>query len=129
MREFVRDEAVQLIGRVVDRQQHAVLHRLGERADAFLRAARRDVLLLELAVRLEQDHRHFVGQVVLQIRADLLIGALRVAGDALEVLLQRRVVVDFEVVGGVDEPLELVVVDVVLAEVRHHLRLRGGALA
>ncbi len=126
VRQLVGDEAVELIGWVVDRQQHAMLHRLGERADAFLRVARRHVLLLELAVRLEQDHRHFVGQVVLQVRADLLIRALGVAGDAFEVLLQCRVVVNLEVVGGVDEPLELVVVNVVLAEVRHHLRLRGG---
>ena len=64
-----------------------MLHGLGERADAFLGAAGRDVLLLELAVGLEQDHRHLGRQVVLQIRADLLIRALGVAGDPLEVLL------------------------------------------
>src|SRR4029453_12065615 len=94
-------------------------------------AAGRDVLLLELAVGLEQDHRHFVRQVVLQIRADLLIRTLGVGGDPFEVLLQRRIVVNLEVVGRIDVPLELVVMDVVLAEVRNHLRLRrcGGAQA
>ena len=97
---------------------------------AFRRCARRDVLLLELAVRLEEDERDALVEVVLQIRADLLIRALGVAGDPLEVLLVLRVVVDLEVVGLVDVPLELVVVDVVLAVVRRHLRLRvdGAAL-
>src|SRR5205814_10351829 len=65
-------------------------------------------------------------QVVLQIGAALLVGALRVAGDPLQMRLQRGVVQDFEVVGGVDEPLELVVVRVVLAEVRHHRGLSPG---
>ena len=55
--------------------------RLGERADAFLRGARVDVLLLELAVRLEEDQRHLERQVVLQVGADLLIRAFGVAGD------------------------------------------------
>ena len=42
-------------------------------------------------------------------------------------LLDLRVVVDLEVVGRVDVPLEVVVVDVVLAEVRHERRLRATA--
>ena len=73
--------------------------------------ARRDVLLLELAVRLEDDERHALVEVVPQVRADLLIRALGVARDAREVLLVFRVVVNLEVVGLVDVPLELVVVD------------------
>ena len=66
------------------------------------------------------------GQVVLQVGADLLVGAFGVAGDPLEVLFELGVVVDLEVVGRVDVPVELVVVDVVLAEVRDERRLRGG---
>ena len=98
-------------------------------ADAFLRRARDDVLLLELAVRLEEDERHLEREVVLQVGADLLVGALGVAGDPLEVLLDLRVVVDLEVVGRVDVPVEVVVVDQVLAEVRHERRLRGRGAA
>src|SRR5262245_39482483 len=41
-------------------------------------------------------------------------------------LLDLRVVVDLEVVGGVDVPVEPVVVNVVLAEVRNKGRLRRG---
>ena len=73
---------------------------------------------------LNRIERHLERQVVLQVGADLLVGALGVAGDPLEMLLDLRVVVDLEVIGGVDVPLEVVVVDVVLAEVRHELRLR-----
>ena len=62
-------------------------------------------------------------EVVLQVRADLLVGALGVAGDAFEVRLDLRVVVDLEVVGRVDVPLEVVVPDPVLAEIRHVRRL------
>ena len=126
VRQLVRNEAVQLVGRLVDRQQHAVSRRLGERRDAFRRGVgARDVLLLELAVRLEQHQRHFEGEIVFEIGADLLIRALGVAGDALQVLLDLGVVINLEVIGGVDHPLELVVVDVVLAEIGDQRRLRA----
>ena len=54
MGQLVDDQAVEPIGRLVDRHDHALAHRLGERADAFARLPE-DVFLLELAVRLEQD--------------------------------------------------------------------------
>ncbi|PYR26436.1 MAG: hypothetical protein DMF98_09015 [Acidobacteria bacterium] len=82
-----------------------------------------DVLLLELAVRLEQHQLDLGRQIVLEIRADLLVRAFGVAGQPFEMLLELRVVVNLEVVGGIDVPVELVVVDVVLAEVGHHGRL------
>ena len=53
-----------------------------------------------------------------------LIRALGVPGHPLEVLFELRVVVDLEVIGRVDVPVELVVVDVVLAEIRDVRRLR-----
>ena len=102
MRELVGDQAIERVRRLVDRQHHAVAVRLGEREHAFGQLARLDVLLLELALRLVEDERNLEGEVVLQIGADLLIRALRVAGDALEVLLDLRVVVDLEVIGRVD---------------------------
>ena len=125
MRELVDDEAVELIGRLVDRHDHPLADRFGERADAFLSRRRVDVLLLELAVRLEQNQLNLERQVVLQVGADLLVRAFRVAGDARQVLFDLRVVVDLEVVRRVDVPLEVVVVDLVLPEVRDERRLRG----
>ena len=67
--------------------------------------------------RREQDQRQLHRQVVLQLRADVLIRALGIAGDAFEMRLNFRVVVDLEVFGLVGVPLEVVVADLVLAEV------------
>ena len=124
VRQLVRDQAVERVGRLVDRQHHAIAVRLGEGEHAFGQLARLDVLLLELALRLVEDERDLEREVVLQVRADLLVGALGVARDPLEVRLDLRVVVDLEVVGRVDVPLEIVVPDLVLAEIRHVGRLR-----
>jgi hypothetical protein len=68
---------------------------------------------------------------VLQIRGDLLVCALGVAGHAFQVLLGLRVVVNLEMIGGVRIPPEVVVPDLVLAVVRDEGRLcvgrcRGG---
>ena len=130
VRQLVDDQSVEQIGREIDRQDHAVAFAFGKREHAFLRSARRDVLLLELAVRLEDDERHALIEVVPQVRADLLVRALGVARHPFEVPLVLGVVVDLEVVRLVDVPLELVVVNSVLAVVRRHLRLRvdGAAL-
>ncbi len=76
----------------------------------------------------EQNQRHLEREVVLQLGADVLIRALGIAGDLLEVRLDLGVVVDLEVVGRVDLPLEVVVADLVLAEVRHKLGLRRRRL-
>jgi hypothetical protein len=86
--------------------------------------------LLELAVRLEDDERDALVEIVPQIGADLLICALGIARDALEVAFVLGVVINFEVIRLVDVPLELVVVDPVLAVVRRELGLRvdGAAL-
>jgi len=62
---------------------------------------------------------------VLEVGADLLVGALGVAGDALDVLLDLRVVIDLEVIGRVGVPFEVVVVDAVLVEIGHERRLRA----
>ena len=108
VRELVRDQAsLQTIWWIVDRQQHPVAIRFGEGADAFDGRTRRDVLLFELAMRLEQDERNLERQVVFQIGADLLIRPFGIPGDPLEMLLDIRVVVDLEVVGRVDVPLKL----------------------
>ena len=130
VRQLMDDEPVEQIRRQIDRQHHAVALAFGEREHAFLCGAGRDVLLLELAVRLEDDERHALVEIVPQVRADLLVRALGVARDPLEVPLVLGVVVDLEVVGLVDVPVELVVMDLVLAVVRRELRLRvdGAAL-
>ena len=124
VRQFVRDRAVEQVRRLVERQQHPVARRLGKRRDPLAHRARDDVLLLEIDVRLEDDQRHLERQVVLEVRADRLVGALGVAGHTLEVRLHLGVVVDLEVVRGVDLPVEIAVVDQVLPEIRNERRCR-----
>jgi hypothetical protein len=126
VRELVRDQPVQVVGRIVDGEHHALTIGFGERRHPFLGGTRRDVLLLEFAVGLENDERDLERQVVLEIGADVLICAFGVAGHTLEVLFDVGVVVDLEVVGGVDVPVEAVVVDVVFPEIRNKRRLCGG---
>ena len=123
MRQLVRDETVQPVRGLIDGKHDPVPPRFRERTDALRASPRDDVLLLELAVRLEDDERHERRQVMPQIGADLLIGALGIARHALEMLLQVRVVIDLEVVGRVDVPVELVVLDPVLAVVRNERAL------
>ena len=126
MGELVRDEAVKIVRRIIDGQQHPLAIRLGKCRHAFLGGARRDVFLLELAVRLENDQRDLEREVVFQVGADVLIGAFRVARHTLEVLLDLGIVVNLEVVRRIDVPVETVVVNIVLAEIRNKWRLRRG---
>jgi hypothetical protein len=126
MGELVNDQAVEQIGRLVERHHDAVTHRLGEGTHAFLRRSGNHVLLLELAAGLEQDERNLEGEVVFQLRADLLVRAFGVASHPLQVLLDLGVVIDLEVVRRIDLPLEVVVADLVLPVVRDVRRLRRG---
>ncbi len=126
VRQFVRNQAVQPIGWIVDGKEHPPAVGFDKGSDAFLRGTGNDILLLELAVRLEEDHRHLGRKIVVQVRADLLIRAFRIAGDALQMLFELRVVVDLEMIRLVHLPLEGVVMDVVLAVVRDEPCLRGG---
>ena len=124
--EFVDREAIEQVGRLVERHDDAVAARFGERAHALLGRSGDDVLLPELTRRRKQDQRHLEGQVVLELGADVLVGAFGVPGNPLEVRLDLRVVVDLEVIGLVDSPVEVVVADLVLAEIRNVIRLGGG---
>jgi hypothetical protein len=84
VRELVRDQPVERIGRLVDRQDHAVAIRLREGQNPLGQLAGLDVLLLEFALRFIEDERHLESEIMFQIRADLLVRAFRVRGDALE---------------------------------------------
>jgi hypothetical protein len=84
VRQLVGDERVQLVGRLVDREHHAVLDRLRERPDLLADLAERDVRLLELGVRLVDDHRHAEPELVVELLADPQVRALGVRDDVLE---------------------------------------------
>ena len=128
--QLVDDQAIQLIGRLVDRQHHAVALGLGEGGHTFRHLGRDHVLLLELGLGLEQDERHLLPEIVLELGADVLVRALGVAGGPFEMLLELRVVVDLEVISGVDVPLEVVVSNAVLPEIGNvGRRGLGGGVA
>jgi hypothetical protein len=123
VRELVHRQAIEQVGRFVHRHDDAEPARFGKRPHAFLRRARNDVLLPEFAARREENERHLEREVMFELGADMLIRALGVAGDLLEVRLDLRVVVDLEMVRRVDLPLEVVVADLVLAVIRHKVGL------
>ena len=128
VRQLVGDEPVELVGRLVDRQHHPVAFRFREGEHALRHLHARDVVRLELALGLEEHQRDAIRQVVLQLGADELVGALGELGDPLQMRLDLRVEVDVEVVGLVDVPLELLVPDAVLAVIRKVWRLGGGQI-
>src|SRR5688500_8744305 len=58
----------------------------------------------------------------------MLVRAFGVAGDALEMRLDLWVVIDLEMIGGVNAPPEVVISDLILAEIRDIGRLRRGKM-
>ena len=119
--QLVGDQPLQLVGRLVDGDDHPVAHRLGEGRHPFRDEVREQVGLLELRVGLVEDDRDRARDLVLELARDLLVAALQVRRQPAQVLLELGVVVDLEVGALVDAPLELVVADLVLAVVRHEL--------
>jgi hypothetical protein len=124
--QLVGDEALQLVRRQVDGQDHAAADRLGEGQHSFGHEVGEEVRLLELGVRLVEDERDREVDLVLEVPRDLLIRALGVGHDAAQVLLELGVVVDLEVRALVDAPGEAVVRDLVLPEVGNELGAGGG---
>ena len=125
MGQFVDDEAIEQVVRLVHRHHDPLPGRFGKGTHPFLGGAGHDVLLLEFATRLEEDQRHLVREVVLELRTDVLVGALGVARHPFEMRLDFGVVVDDEVIRLVRPPLEAVVTDLILAEIRDIRRLCG----
>ncbi len=122
VRQLVGDQSLQLVGRLVDRDHHAVEQRLGEGGDALGHERREQVGLLELGVGLVEDDRDRLRHLVLEAGRDLEVRALEVGGEPRQVLLELGVVVDLEVRALVDAPREVVVLDLVLAVVGDVLR-------
>src|SRR5687767_1017349 len=72
------------------------------------------MLQLEIAAGLEEDQLDLVGDVILQLRADMLVCTFGIRGHSLEVRFDFGVVVDDEVLGLVRPPLEPVVANLIL---------------
>ncbi|HRQ77507.1 MAG TPA: hypothetical protein PLY94_02835 [Gemmatimonadaceae bacterium] len=125
-------ERVLALPHIAGEEEHiALAQRVGDAERAFARVAD-DVVLGELVARAPDDDRLALAELVAEDAAQALIGALgHLAGVARD-FFQLRVVVHVEVRRAEDLPAELAVLDLVLAEVRAHLRVerrrgeRGG---
>ena len=111
VRELVRDQAIELSGGSSIGSSMRLRVRLGKGGDAFADLAGMTFCCWNSAWVLKMRSGILNAEVVLQLGADVLIRALGVTGDPLEVLLGLRVVVNLEVVGRVDVPLEVVVAE------------------
>ncbi len=116
--QFVRDELGELDVGQVHRKHHPVSSGQGEGPDAFRDEVGQRVGLLELRVRRVIDDVDRLGNLEVQVARDLVVRAFGVGGDLLQRDLLPVVEVDDEVRRPVDLPGELVVDDLVLAEIR-----------
>ena len=76
------------------------------------------MLLLKLGVGLVEDDRRALRQVVADDAGNTLVGRLGKGYDLIELGLLFRIVVDVEVRTSVDPEIEVLVGDLVLAELR-----------
>ncbi len=97
VRELVRNELVEFVRRLVDRQDDPVLHVFRERSDRLGKLFEDDVRLLELPMGLVDHHRDAEAQLVVEFLAQSDVGALRVRDDLVEKRLGLGVEVDVEV--------------------------------
>lgn len=116
--KLVLDEREELAVGQVDRQHHPVAHRAGEGADPFGDEVDDDVVLLERGVGLVEDERRRLLDLEVEPSREPVVGALGERDDLLELRRVGGVVVDVEVGRMVDPPVELAVLDLVLAERR-----------
>ena len=114
--QLVADQGDQQAVRIVDRQHHAEARRAGEGADALGDEVEDDVVLLERRVGGEIDQRDRVLDLEIEETRDVVVVALGEGDHLLQRRLLLRVVIDVEVRGVVDAPVELAVGDLVLAE-------------
>ena len=120
------DEVLELLVGEVDREDHPVARRLGERADPLGDEVQDDVVLLELGVRDVVDERDRLRDLVVQPARELVVGRLGHRDDLLRARPRRGRSGRSEVRRLVDLPVELVVDDLVLPLRGRRTPRRGG---
>jgi len=95
--QLVLNQGLQRPVRQVDREDHAVAHRGGERPDALGDETDQDVGLLELRMGGIEDQRNRLEDLEVELAGELVIGALCKGRDLLQVGLDPVVVGDSEV--------------------------------
>ena len=97
--------------------------RFGDTAGTFAKIARH-IVLSEVVARLEQHDRLLLAELMVENTRQTRVGALRHTRGVGRCLGFFRIVVDQEVLSLFDLPAELIVLDLVLAEIALRLRRR-----
>ena len=122
MHELVTDDVVGIRQWTAKRQDNATAERFSDAACAFAQLTADRVRLLEVRMRGIQHERLASAELMLQHAAEPRVPALRHARSDVDSVTFFGVVVDVEVLGGADLPVDAVDDDVVLGRGRP----RGG---
>ena len=126
MRQLVADEVVQLLVRQIDRQHHPEIVGGGEGADSLRDEVRDDVGLQKIGVRLVDDERRRLLNLIVEVLRQAVVGTFRKGQDLLQERLLLRVVPDIEVGRVINVPVEFPIAHFVLAEAVVVLRNRSA---
>ena len=114
--QLVEHELVEFGPGQIHRQHHPIAYRAGKSADAFGNEVQDDVCLLEIRVGFVEDERRRLFDLEVEGHRQLVVGAFGVGDDLLQKRFFRWVIEHVEMRRVVDLPLEVVVANLVLAE-------------
>ncbi len=123
MHHFVRHHMFDFLQVLPEEERVALVKRVGDAAAQFALIAK-DVVLREVAARPEHDDRLAILERVPHQAGESRIGPFGHLRDDRRALFHALVVVHVEVVGLLHDPVEFLVLDLILAELRV-LRRRG----
>ncbi len=118
VRQLVLNQLLERFLGQIDREDHAVARRQRERPDAFRDEVQVGVRLFELRMGGVEDQRYRMRDLEIEASRELVVGTLRKRRDLLERVFFRLIEIDLKVRRAVDRPVELVVDDLVLPELR-----------
>ncbi len=114
--QLVPNRVPEVLVAAVERQCDAPLQELREAGDPLREEIRGDVRLLEVLMRRVDDQRYAPERAVAEQRREGVEALLGVAQRQLRQRLLLRIIVDIHVGSGEDVPIEIGVLDFVLAE-------------
>src|SRR5437867_5658817 len=110
-----------------ERQRHTPFQEFRDAEQAFGRNERQDVGLLEIGMRSVDDEGNAPRHRVIEAPLEVVVALFRVGKRHAPELFLFRIVVQVDVFAAQDAPVELAILDLVLAEVAELRRQEGGA--
>ena len=123
MNQLVPDDVAKIPHRTVVWNDDAPFEKLEETADAFRDKVGRRVRLLEVKVRAVKNERDAIEDVMIELLLEHAITLFGKVCTALREILHLRIIIDVEVFGLEDMPIEISILDFIAAEGEE---LRGG---